>query len=509
MAHDPTPPAAPLIQRIGCFVLTLVLCVTCYACFCSDYTPVVPRAFLLLPAVGYALVLFLLYHLFRRISAALEHHFVLGVAGAAVLYFAGMIVAAWQLRFVPAFDMSAVYDGAIAWGVHGDLCSLQSATTDGGTYFYYFPNNLGATALLALWFRLCSLLGLQDYYLCACVLNALFLAFAFVLTALTGRLLGGTVCGAVAGAAFLLFPPLWFGAAVFYTDFLSIPFPIMTVFLTLTGLKQRGTRRIISYVLAGLALGIGCLIKMTVLICLVALLLCLAVRRSGKAFALLAVCGALGVSLCNAALNACVYPAQLDPETTDSMSTPVWHWVMMSLAPDGNGTYRPEDYEFTRSFPTLSQRSEADRTEALARLKRMGISGFGALAMRKTQVCWGDGTLNLGEMLDDTPLCPGTLHELLLSDGASYPCYRTLCDGILFCCLIMAALQCLGGIWGRRDASWYIAPLCVVGLALFLLFWETNARYITNFMPLLLLCAAQFPCSAAKASAAPAPHQQI
>lgn len=489
------PRPVPLLQRAGCLLLGVLFAAVCYAGFFGADHPALPPVEVLLAGGLYWVVLVLLSRLFRRHSSWLERWFPLWLTGAAVLYFVGMVLLAQPLRFVPAFDLSAVFDGAAAWGIHGELCSLQSATTDGSTYFYYFPNNLGATALLALWFRFCSLLGLQDLFGCAVVLNAILLSATLALTALAARRLAGVCCSAQAAAAFLLYPPMWFGAAVFYTDFLSIVFPMLTLFLVLEGRRAHGKRRVAAYMLAGIALGLGCLVKMTVFLCLIAFVICLAMERRFKEAAAWAASGMLCVWLCTAGLNACVYPAQLDPQKTDSMATPVWHWVMMGLYPQGNGGYQPADYDFTRSFPDLDARTQATRSEALARLNEMGPAGFGALALRKWQVCWGDGTLNLGEMLDDTPLTPGPLHELLLDQGSQNRNYRTLCNGMLLCWLLAAAALCLRGTIRYQTAFWYAPPLCVAGLALFLLLWETNARYVTNYIPLLILCTAQWVCS--------------
>lgn len=484
----------PLLQRAGCLCLGVLFAAVCYAGFFGANDPALPSIGVLVASGLYLAVLVMLSQLFRRHQSRLEQQFPLWLTGTAILYFAGMILLAQPLRFVPAFDLSAVFDGAAAWGIRGELCALQSATTDGSTYFYYFPNNLGATALLALWFRLCTLLGLQDLFGCAVVLNALLLSATLVLTALTARRLAGVRCAAQATAAFLLYPPMWFGAAVFYTDFLSIVFPMLTLFLVLEGRRTCGKRRIAAYALAGIVLGLGCLVKMTVLLCMIAFLICLTMERRFKEAAAWAASGLLCVWLCAAGLNACVYPAQLDPQKANSMATPVWHWVMMSLYPQGNGGYRPEDYDFTRSFVDPDVRAKATRDEALARLKEMGPAGFGALALRKWQVCWGDGTLNLGEMLDDMPLTPGPLHELLLNQGSQHQTYRMLCDGMLLCWLLTATALCLRGAIRYQTPFWYAPPLCVAGLALFLLLWETNARYITNYIPLLILCAAQWMC---------------
>lgn len=344
---------------------------------------------------------------------------------------------------------------------------------------------------MALVFRAYRLFGGSDYFTCATVLNALLLTAALWATALAGRCLAGMRGALVAAAAFLLFPPFWFAAAVFYTDFLSLLFPVLTVALFLQGQAAQTRRlRLVYYLCAGLCAGLGAVIKMTVVICAVAILLCLALRGQGKRLLVFGGCIALGLGLFAGALNAAVYPAQLDPAQAKAMNTPAWHWVMMSLDPNGNGGYDPAAYELTRSYQDPAQRKQAVQQEALRRLNEMGLQGFLRLGGVKWEACFGTATLNLSDMLDDEPAAHSALHDFLLPGGSGYNRYKTLCAGWLLCTLATGLWVCVRGAQGRSPFACLLAPMSVVGLAMFLLFWETSPRYITNFMPLLALCPA-------------------
>ncbi len=56
--------------------------------------------------------------------------------------------------------------------------------------------------------------------------------------------------------------------------------------------------------------------------------------------------------------------------------------------------------------------------------------------------------------------------------------------------LIAMALSIISGAFkGKSDSMAYV-DLAVFGLALFLMIWETRSRYLFNFIPLMIIMAA-------------------
>lgn len=480
-----------LLMAAGCVVLTLItLCVL----RCGYRSLFHANSYLSLAL--YAVLLYGLYRLTRTYAAVLSRRFAAVVGVSALVFLAGQLIFAAELRFIPSWDVSALFDGAISWATRGSLTDLVSDTTDGATYFYHFPNNLGGAAVLAAVFKLCSLVGATDYFWDATVFNALLIAATFATVALAGRRMAtlatgedGGAWGVFFGGVFLLYPPFWFGAAVIYTDFLSILFPVLALWLYYEALSVPGKRRYLFYALAGLSIGLGCLIRATVAIVLIAVALCLLLDRKWLDAAAFTALATAGVLLFQLLLNLAVYPSQLDREKKEVMATPVTHWVMMSIYPGGNGGLTSNDYAFTRSFDDPHERDAAIAREIRARLETMGPKGVRELAGRKLQVTFGDGTLMLHDILDDRPQTPGALHDFLLSGGPRHETYQTLCDAIFLIWLALAVVLCLCGILEPLPAACYAPTVSVVGFALFYLAWETRGRYVTSFAPLILLSA--------------------
>ncbi len=73
-----------------------------------------------------------------------------------------------------------------------------------------------------------------------------------------------------------------------------------------------------------------------------------------------------------------------------------------------------------------------------------------------------------------------------MPDSAGYDNYRHLCNGvemgIFALSLLGSAALCVKKTGGYRML---VPPLCILGLAMFLCLWETNARYIVNYLPML------------------------
>lgn len=166
------------------------------------------------------------------------------------------------------------------------------------------------------------------------------------------------------------------------------------------------------------------------------------------------------------------------------------HWVMMGM--QGDGGWNAEDDAFTQSYEDPEEKRQQVANRLLQRLQAM--DGIDALALfrRKIEKCFCNGTCDLDIFLNDNPLKNTVLHDFLLPDRTGYPLYRTWCNGIetgLFAlALLGSAAQC---VKKRVDYRALVPPLCILGLAMFLCMWETNARYIVNYLPMLALCAAQ------------------
>lgn len=102
---------------------------------------------------------------------------------------------------------------------------------------------------------------------------------------------------------------------------------------------------------------------------------------------LMAGINAIVIATIFSAANNIVYSGLLVKEQAELQNTPYLHWIMMGA--QGNGSYNPADYEFTRSFEDKEERQEALKAEIVRRYKELGIKGTLELWKNKTKKCFG------------------------------------------------------------------------------------------------------------------------
>ncbi|MDD2503576.1 MAG: glycosyltransferase family 39 protein [Clostridia bacterium] len=139
-------------------------------------------------------------------------------------------------------------------------------------YFYYFPNNFGGMTILYIAFRIASWIGFTDYY--AIAMNGLLATLAILLTILICKNLFGVNKSIWVLSLFLLSPSFYTFAPVFYTDSLSLIFPVLTFYLYLQYTGSTTNKKKLAWaILIGLAVAIGALVKFTVIIVLFAIII--------------------------------------------------------------------------------------------------------------------------------------------------------------------------------------------------------------------------------------------
>lgn len=425
------------------------------------------------------------FFLLKRAEKWLERYdkFILPVC--AVLYFLVVMTNGFKLRFTPTFDMDAIYGGAIQWLKEGSFTNYYE-------YYGYFPNNLGAMGFLRVCFGIAKWSGITDFFAVGIVVNSLIIAGTMIATSLACRKLFGSVAGIMAILAFGMCLPFYFMGAAFYTDSLSLLFPVLFYLLYLVWREKEGRRDKWLYaLLMAVVLAIGMLIKFTVSIVLVAVLIDALINVGLRRTAFLAGISIFIVFIAFQAFHGYLYNTHLDKEQCQELKTPYLHWVMMGL--QNNGSYSPEDYEYTRSFPA-EERNEACLKEIKRRVENLGFIGLVNLFANKAVLCFGDGTYALSDFLDDTPDKEQDVHKYILYAGERYRDYIQATTGILLAIYVLGILGAAASLFyrytGADDALWQLAPrLSMLGILAFLMLWETSGRYFTNFVPMFLISA--------------------
>lgn len=400
--------------------------------------------------------------------------------------FAVQIILGRQVRYTPMWDLGSVFDGAVSWVEQGNINDLAD-------YFYYFPNNLGLTVLFKGYFTIVHAFWGEktDYFIAALVLGSVVVTvFRFSVIQISRKLFGEEYAVTAAVLLLLCFP-LYFAAAVFYTDVMSMAAPALFYLFYLYAKDAKSLQKsIVWYVLMALVAAVGMEIKFTVVIIVIAVGIELLLRGEWKRLAIMAGVHLVVICAVFSTVDSVVYSRLLVREQAEKQNTPYLHWIMMGA--QGNGSYSPEDYEFTRSFEDKEEQRKALKTEIKRRYREMGIQGILDLWKSKTIKCFGDGTYALSDFLDDEPAENSKWNQWLLYSGNKYDIYQTLCLGVFVAVMLLMLFGVIGSFGRKRvlpvemTALW----LAFLGIWIFLMLWETSARYFTNYLSVMLVAAA-------------------
>lgn len=392
------------------------------------------------------------------------------------------LILALILRHGTWFDVGAIHQGAAEWVETGTFANFYE-------YYSYFPNNLGSMTFLYVLFKGASLVGYHDYYVVASLATCVMLVVMMSVVSLICKKLSGVKSAVLALAVFALSAQFWFMGGAVYTDTLSMLFPVLIFYLYLLAKEKAGRGRLFLYLGMGVAAGIGSLNKITVLIMVIAVLIDVGLRREFKELVKIAAF-TLGIAAAmSLALSAYMYSSHLSREEAERNNTPLLHWIMMGLKE--SGYYNPEDYEFTRSLEP-EDRKEALLKEIGRRISERGVRGMSELLSRKSAADFGDGTYGIDDFLKIYPERNTWLHRFVLKDGEFYGAFQGYVTALhlaLMLFMLFKAYQFeLQNLWKRGPSPSLAMYTAILGIWLFLMSWETNCRYFSNFAPVIITC---------------------
>lgn len=458
----------------ACFVCTVA------AVFINNfysYSPVL----LAVSAMSALLFIICAWLLIEKNEAFFSKHIRFFTLGFFLFMGAVQIVMIFPLRYKPVFDVDALFGGAAEWAATGDFSSYH-------VYFGMFHNNWGGLLLLRLVFGLARLIGISDFYLVASIFNSALSLSTMYLTGSVCQKLVGVRGRVTAYFLFMISLPFYFIAPAFYTDALSMVFPVLILRLYLAAREQEKLlKRLGIFTLMGLAAGVGYGIKATAAIMLIAVFIDSVLFWNFKKYAPLIPISVAAVLLCSFAVRGAIY-RHLDRSEAERYEIPILHWVMMGTA--GNGFYNGDEYKFTKSFADPTERETAVKQRLQERLKSYGVRDYAGLFTVKLDIDFGDGTYGLSDCLGGELDERNVLHEFLLNNGAHRDAYKHICTGVLIALYVMLIASCFLSLLDKGETAGILAPrLVLLGLLLFLLFWEARWRYFSNYVPVIMISA--------------------
>ena len=407
-----------------------------------------------------------------------------------------------ELRVKPSWDFGAIMAAS-------DDISAGNIIRNWG-YFQEYPYNLNTAVLVGI-FKF--VLGGNQW--APYILNIIAVTSSITAACLLANRLYGQRAMILTAFFCIAATPLYLYIPIVYTDTLSMPFAIWTVYAwSCTRTYRVGaekTRPVLYYALIGLLSAAGYLIKPVAAIGLTAFVTDFILNRNkyihvifpSKSLMLKIVSGAIPLAAAFFTFVLVIFTFRcyvglkgFDSRLDSGKSIPYTHWLMMGINTPiaeggtsyGYGGFSNEDLKYTRSYKTLQEKEQAEIGLIKARLNQFGIEGYILFLLKKIEWTWTDGTYFSPVKLARYPVKLTALHKFVLfSNGKSNRLYLIFAQLVQAIMLSMMFVRCIILLRKGADDAFRLMSVMCLGLMFFLLFWETRSRYLVFLIPVFVV----------------------
>lgn len=369
-------------------------------------------------------------------------------------------------------------------------------------YYSHYTNNMLSLVLYSVFFSFATHIGLssyvQAYGLCV-VFNCIIyycvgLLLADSIYKLTGekkmRALGFCIC-----YVFVCISPWNF---VLYTDSLGIIFPVLVLWIYLSINVDSVKKTVIKWIVLLLVSIVGFHIKAESLIMFIAIVIAhsihVFVENKGVEIIkklipimLILVLAVPAFKLGDYSVIK-IYENQTGVEHDREKSFSMFHWLMIGMNVDSDGTFNGEDDIFSHYISDREERVSQNKKVVKQRLKKMGLGGFSELMIHKLILNYNDGSFGNGldgegfitdKFSQDTP-ANSWIRFFYRPDHKGFSVYLSLMQllwlGMLFFSLFV-----------KNEWKYQLIMLSIIGLSAFVMLFEAQPRYLIVFAPIYII----------------------
>lgn len=166
-----------------------------------------------------------------------------------------------------------------------------------------------------------------------------------------------------------------------------------------------------------------------------------------------------------------------------------WHYFMMGQNDRHLGTYNKRDIKFSDSFATKKERDAANRAEGIKRIKNRGISGNLFFYTYKNYQNYDDGCFapvtgiySWEEKFGDSWV------ENLYLEGRENNRYYAMFQQILWI-MVLSAIMFIGLRVRSDNTLMLYIKIIILGVSAYALIFEGRAKYLFMFIPIYLVAA--------------------
>ncbi len=436
--------------------------------------------------IFFGIVLTILYTLFKSRVKLTDKQLRMLYIGGALILAAGQLFLLFTLKTKPYSDCAYVDAAARAYAQGEDYAQAVQSTKGHTTYFYQFPNNWAFLILLSNYYKIIYLITGSISIYAPGILNIALMQVGMFMFYKCMKLMFSDNCHSALGIILMLgYAPLYTYSSYCYTDSVSLPFVTAAVYFVIKAKRAEKFSPFMGNITAaGALIAVGYSIKGSLIIIMVSMLMYLIVNVPIKRW----LCGAGVTAALFLLFNSVIlsnYASASGIATKEQLAQyrfPTTHWIMMGLKDEGG--FDVDDHNFTKFLPDYETRKEKSVEIIKERLSEADAQSSTKHIFKKLGFTWGDGTYYINNHL--VYAHKGFVKYLVMKGTKSLLYFQSY----HFMIITALLLSVINGFIKGKASSMDFVRLTVFGLTVFLLIWETRSRYLFNFIPLMLIMAA-------------------
>lgn len=380
---------------------------------------------------------------------------------------------------IPSFDLGEIYNIIDESIINGEnICEYE--------YFNRFTNNglLGLT--LKIIFSVMNFFNNSNYYIGGIIFNVIIIDLSIFLMYKFVKKTFGKGSGILVVFLGLLTIPLHMYASYFYTDTISMIFPLSILLIYLRYLDNNCDRRkkYLYILLIGVISGIGFMFKSTVLLTVISIILYDTFIRNPKNIKYTSVMVII-IAITVLLVYQLLYLTNIiDRKKVEEKSFPYSYWLLIGLNSQGSfDSY--EDYNEVKKISGIDRKKEYISDKIVYKIKygteKKILHKIIEYNIKKT---WGDPTYFVYTKLSGESINNDEKLDIYINSGIK----KNIDEFMKINHFLMLILVIISGFkFKNKDDIITIPKITIIGLALFLMVFESRSRYLVNYIPFLLI----------------------
>lgn len=385
------------------------------------------------------------------------------------------LIVAYLFKVIPSWDFGIIHKESVNFS--NKINNIE--------YFCKYPNNIPTMIILKCVYYIFNMLNIKQYINIGISINIFAIDLSIIMLILIIKEILGKEKAFFALFFISVMPVIYLSVPIFYTDTLSMPFPIMIIYIYLKMKKQQDIKnKIISSFCLDIVTVIGMNIKVTVGIIFIAIIIYeILLNKKQKMknilYPILSICFIMLLIILEVLTFKYSLNQYYDKLRNESM--PPTHFIMMALK--GDGGFNDKDEKLTSSLKTREEKIATNIKEIKERIQKYDTleKKINFITFKQLRI-WNSGTYFLPPLLSKNNVRSGKIQDLIYKDNEIYIYISQVQRVCLMILILISTFYEKGEEKKLNNSINIISRFSVLGLIIFFTFWEVNPRYIINYI---------------------------